>query len=239
MEPSIEPSSRSQILVVDDDGSIRRGICDYLGRHGYDVRAACGGPEMDQEIASGHVDLIVLDVMMPGEDGLAICRRLRPSRIPVLMLSALGETTDRVVGLEMGADDYLPKPFEPRELLARVRALLRRASEKETTGGPALLFAGWRLDLVRRELTDPNGAAVILTGGELALLRAFLDHPRHVLSRNQLMDLARGLDSEIYDRAVDLQVSRLRRKLEQGGGGDLIETVRGEGYRFTSPVRQS
>ena len=228
-----------RILVVDDDRSIADALCDYLGRHGFSVRSASGGAAMDAALVEAPADLIVLDLMMPGEDGLSICRRLRPGGPPVLMLSAMGETTDRVVGLEIGADDYLAKPFDPRELLARIRAVLRRGAEAEPPAGPVLAFAGWKLDLLARTLTDPESRLLTLTAGEMALLRAFAEHPRRVLSRNQLLDLARGPTAETYDRAVDLQVSRLRRRLEERGGGELIETVRGEGYRFTAPVRRS
>lgn len=228
-----------RILVVDDDASIRDALCDYLGRHGFEVRGADGGAAMDRALAAEDADLVVLDLMMPGEDGLSICRRLRPHGPAVLMLSAMGETTDRVVGLEIGADDYLAKPFEPRELLARVRAVLRRPAATEAASGSVLLFAGWRLDLVRRELRGPHGRPVALTGGEWALLRVFAEHPGRVLTRNQLLDLARGPEADSFDRAVDLQVSRLRRKLGERGGAELIETVRGEGYRLAASVRRA
>ena len=228
----------ARILVVDDDASIRDALCDYLGRHGYRTRGADGGAAMDRALAADGADLLVLDLMMPGEDGLSICRRLRPGGPPVLMLSAAGETTDRIVGLELGADDYLPKPFEPRELLARVRAVLRRRETTASESEPALLFAGWRWDRLSRGLSDPEGRPVVLTAGETALLRVFLERSGRVLSRGQLLELARGAEVESFDRAVDLQVSRLRRKLEAGGGAGLIETVRGEGYRFTPAVRR-
>jgi two-component system OmpR family response regulator len=228
-----------RILVVDDDASILDALCDYLGRHGFSVRGASGGAEMDRALAGAPADLVVLDLMMPGEDGLSICRRLRPDGPPVLMLSAMGETTDRIVGLEIGADDYLAKPFEPRELLARVRAILRRRSGPAgEPAGKALVFAGWRLDLFERSLTDPEGRAVALTSGETALLKVLAERPQRVLSRDQLLELVQGPDAEAFDRAVDLQISRLRRKLEPGGGAGLIETIRGEGYRFTAQVRR-
>lgn len=230
-------SDAVKLLVVDDDASIRQGLCDYLSGHGFAVGLAANGAEMDRAFGAGPIDLIVLDVMMPGEDGLSICRRLRSGGTPVLMLSALGETTDRIVGLEMGADDYLAKPFEPRELLARIRALLRRRENPHACGS-VRQFAGWRLDMATSRLTDPTGTNVILTSGEMALLRAFLERPRQVLSRNQLIDAARGINSDIYDRAIDLQVSRLRRKLAPGGGETLIETIRGEGYIFTVPAHR-
>ena len=163
-------------------------------------------------------DLIVLDVMMPGEDGLSICRRLTGEGPPIIMLSAMGEDTDRIVGLELGADDYLAKPCNPRELLARVRAVLRRRAKTARGDGPALSFAGWRLDLVRRELTVPTGVVVTLSSGEFSLLRAFVERPQRVLTRDQLLECARGADSDVFDRAIDVQISRLRKKLDDGGG---------------------
>jgi two-component system OmpR family response regulator len=202
---------------------------------------------MDEILADRRVDLIVLDLMMPGEDGLSVCRRLRASgKTPVVMLSAAGEETDRIVGLEVGADDYIPKPCSPRELLARIRAVLRRAEGQ--TDAPAAdrgerdlyEFAGWRLDMMRRELRSSDGVLVNLSSGEFALLRAFLEHPQRVLTRDQLLDYARGRDAFAYDRAVDVQVSRLRRKLESAtGGSDLIKTVRNEGYVFAAAVRRA
>ena len=228
--------SGRDILVVDDDASIRDALCDYLDQHGFRTRAAMDGAAMDAELARAPADLLILDLMMPGEDGLAICRRLGPARPPVLMLSALGDTNDRIVGLEVGADDYLAKPFEPRELLARVRAVLRRR-EPAAAARPVMRFGGWCFDPIERRVVDPAGDPLMLTSGELALLRAFLEHPRRILSRNQLLDLARGTDADSFDRAIDLQVSRLRRKLAARHPAELIETVRGEGYRFVLPVR--
>ena len=195
-----------------------------------DSAAAC---EREQDAA--RADLIVLDVMMPGEDGLSLCRRLAPGGTPILMLSALDAVTDRVVGLEVGAWDYLTKPFEPRELLARVRALLRRPSTDRPAGG--LSFAGWRLDVEERRLRDPAGRQMSLSEGDHALLAAFVQRPGRVLTRDALLDLARGLDVESYDRAVDIAVSRLRRKLAEADPTPLIETVRGVGYRFLPAVR--
>jgi len=234
----MEEPATGRIVVVDDDASIRDAVRDYLSRHGYRVRCADGGGALDRTLAAESADLVILDLMMPGEDGLSICRRLRPHGPAVLMLSAMGETTDRIVGLELGADDYLPKPFEPRELLARVRAVLRRAAEAGPAGGPVLLFAGWRMDLAARTLHSPEGRAIPLAGREWALLRSFVENPGRLLTRHQLLDLAGGPDTDSFDRAVDLQVSRLRRRLGESGGGALIETVRGEGYRFTAPVRR-
>jgi two-component system OmpR family response regulator len=179
--------------------------------------------------------------MLPDIDGLEVCRRVRStSDVPILMLTARGEPADRIVGLEIGADDYLPKPCNPRELLARVRAVLRRTEQRAPggTGVAGCEFAGWRLDLVRRELRSPHGVVVNLSSGEFGLLRAFVEHPQRVLTRDQLLELARGPASEAFDRAIDVQISRLRRKLDDGGGQDLIRTVRNEGYMFTPRVKR-
>ena len=235
LDTSVAPGQAgARILMVDDDPGIRDVVSDFLGRHGYQVVTAGDAAEMEQELERGPVDLIVLDVMLPGEDGLAICRRLAvaPSP-PIIMLSAMGEDTDRIVGLELGADDYLAKPCNPRELLARVRAVLRRAEQRGQ-------FAGWRLDLVRRELRSPQGVVVNLSSGEFSLLRAFVERPQRVLTRDQLLEFARGPDSDAFDRAIDVQISRLRRKLDDGGGGqDLIRTIRNEGYMFTAKVKRT
>jgi two-component system OmpR family response regulator len=234
----------ARILMVDDDPGIRDVVSDFLGRHGYKVETAADAAEMDRVLERGPVDLVVLDIMMPGEDGLAVCRRLTATENPppIIMLSAMGEDTDRIVGLELGADDYLAKPCNPRELLARVRAVLRR-SEQRTTGGAlgaGCEFAGWRLDLVRRELRSPAGVVVNLSSGEFSLLRAFVERPQRVLTRDQLLEFARGPDSDAFDRAIDVQISRLRRKLDDGGGGhDLIRTIRNEGYMFTAKVKRT
>ena len=221
------------ILLVDDDPEIRQLIGDFLCQHGFRVAAAGNGREMDEQIAARRPALVVLDLMLPGEDGLAICRRLSASGIPVIMLSALGEETDRVVGLELGADDYLPKPCSPRELLARIRAVLRRREGPEPSAGALYRFSGWSFDPRRRELNSPDGVAVALSSGEFRLLSAFLERPLRVLSRDQLLDFARGQSSDVYDRAIDVQVSRLRKKLADHGGADLIATVRSEGYMLS------
>ena len=240
MDDSVEHEARgARILMVDDDPGIRDVVSDFLTRHGYEVETAADATGMEKVLSHGPVDLIVLDVMLPGEDGLAICRRLaKPDGPAIIMLSAMGEETDRIVGLELGADDYLPKPCNPRELLARVRAVLRRRQEgRGGSVGAACEFAGWRLDLVRRELRSPQGVVVNLTSGEFSLLRAFVERPQRVLSRDLLLDLARGPDSDAYDRAIDVQISRLRRKLEDGAEGqDLIRTIRNEGYIFDARV---
>lgn len=236
--PGEEPGDL--ILLVDDDPEIRQLIGDFLVQHGFRVAKAANGAEMDREIGAERPALIVLDLMLPGEDGLAICRRLAAAGgIPVIMLSALGEETDRIVGLEIGADDYLAKPCSPRELLARVRAVLRRNDGAERSFGTVYRFAGWGFDPHRRELRSPSGVAVALSSGEFRLLAAFLERPLRVLTRDQLLDLARGSDSDTYDRAIDVQVSRLRKKLADHDGAELIVTVRSEGYMFAvRPVRR-
>ena len=245
MEQDMESEGRgARILMVDDDPGIRDVVSDFLVRHGYSVETAADAASMEKVLAQGPVDLIVLDVMLPGEDGLAICRRLsKPDGPAIIMLSAMGEETDRIVGLELGADDYLPKPCNPRELLARIRAVLRRRREPRSTDdgiGAGCEFSGWRLDLVRRELRTPEGVVVNLSSGEFSLLRVFVERPQRVLTRDQLLDFARGPDTEAYDRAIDVQISRLRKKLEDGAGGqELIRTIRNEGYLFTAKVTRT
>jgi len=234
----------ARVLMVDDDPGIRDVVSDFLRRHGFAVHTAGDGNEMEQVLARGPVDLVVLDIMLPGEDGLAICRRIAgPEGPAIIVLSAMGEETDRIVGLELGADDYLPKPCNPRELLARIRAVLRRRQEPRAAEGElgaGCAFAGWRLDLVRRELRSPQGVVVNLSSGEFSLLRAFVERPQRVLTRDRLLDLARGPDTEAYDRAIDVQISRLRKKLDDGSGGqELIRTIRNEGYVFTSKVTRA
>ncbi len=231
------------VLVVDDDREIRDLLARFLTKHGLRVTTAGNGAEMRAALADWRIDLVVLDIMMPGEDGLTLCRQLRAeSSLPVIMLTAMGEEVDRIVGLEMGADDYLSKPFNPRELLARIKAVLRRAGDAtaaaaETGAGTVLTFAGWNLDLDRRELKAPDGATASLSGGEFDLLAAFATHPQRVLSRDQLLDLARGRDAQPFDRSIDVQVSRLRRKIEPDAKRPtLIKTVRSGGYMFTPDV---
>jgi two-component system OmpR family response regulator len=234
----------ARVLMVDDDRGIRDVVSEFLRRHGFSVETAGDANEMEQALARNPADLIVLDIMLPGEDGLAICRRLAgPDGPAIIMLSAMGEETDRIVGLELGADDYLPKPCNPRELLARIRAVLRRRQEPRSSDlplGAGCAFAGWRLDLVRRELRSPQGVVVNLSSGEFSLLRAFVERPLRVLTRDRLLDLARGPDTEAYDRAIDVQISRLRKKLDDGvGGQELIRTIRNEGYVFTAKVTRA
>jgi two-component system, OmpR family, response regulator len=227
-----------EIIVVDDDPSVRDAAAEYLESHGYRVRTASNAAALDSALAERPAALVILDVMMPGEDGLSICRRLLPKGPPVLIVSALGGTIDRIVGLELGASDYLPKPFDPRELLARVRAVLRRRSG-ETDDRLIFAFDGWSFDPEAGRLYDPEEKPVELTAGEMLLLRAFVERPGLLLSRERLLELTKGPDPEPFDRAIDLAVSRLRRKLEAGGGRGMIETVRGIGYRFQPQVRRS
>lgn len=231
-------TSSVDIIVVDDDESVRDAAAEYLARHGFRVRTAADGAALDRALAEAPADLVILDLMMPGEDGLSICRRLAAEGPPVLMVSALGAITDRVVGLELGAADYLPKPFDPRELLARVRAVLRRRPPDAPDDKSIFQFEGWRFDPVAGRLGDPGGGEVTLTRGELTLLGVFVERPGILLARDHLLDLTRGPDAEPFDRAIDLAVSRLRRKLEPAGGAKMIETVRGIGYRFRPVVRR-
>lgn len=223
-----------RILVVDDDVDLRGLISDFLAANGLAVESAANAVEMDAAIARAAPDLVVLDLMMPGEDGLSIMRRLRRQGGPgVIMLSAMGEDTDRIIGLEVGADDYLPKPCNPRELLARVRAVLRRREGAGASGNPERRFGPWTLDLVNRELRRAGAGAAPLTDAEFRTLTAFLDRPQRVLSRDQLIESGKGIDSDVYDRAIDVTISRLRKKL---GPDDPIRTVRNEGYMFTLKV---
>ncbi len=230
------------ILVVDDDPEIRELLGEYLEKNGCKATVVADGKGMWAALARGKVDLIVLDVMLPGEDGLALCRKLRAhSDTPVIMLTARGEETDRVVGLEIGADDYLAKPFSARELLARIKSVLRRYRSLPRNLRPeevrAFVFAGWRLDTVSRHLVSPAEVVTSLSGAELRLLRVFLEHPNHVLSRDQLMMFLHGREAEPFDRSIDNQVSRLRHRLEDDPADpQIIKTVRGEGYVLAVPV---
>lgn len=227
------------LMVVDDHRDIRETLSRYLSDHGYRVSAAENGEVMKQKLRTAAVDLIVLDIMMPGEDGLSLCRHLRAtSDVPVILLTAVSEDTDRVIGLEMGADDYIVKPFNPRELLARIKAVLRRTAQlppgKNELDSELITFGDWTLLTGARELLDCEGVSVALSTGEFRLLSAFLNHPGLVLSRDQLLDLTRGRDAQVYDRSIDNQVSRLRRKLESDPTNPvLIKTVWGGGYQFT------
>lgn len=239
----------AHILVVDDDAEVRQLIARFLRDNGYRTSSARDGREMREMLAgmgtaTGPVDLVVLDLMLPGVSGLDLCRDLRTtSTVPIIMLTAKGEETDRVVGLELGADDYIAKPFSPRELLARIRAVLRRAEAKTPANQPAagrlVAFAGYSLDARRREVTSPDGVVIDLSGGEYDLLLAFIEHPNRVLSRDHLLELSRNRSAEPFDRSIDVQVSRLRRKLETGDSSPtLIKTVRGAGYIFVPTVKR-
>lgn len=229
------------ILVVDDDPEIRRLVVQFLTREGLRVEEAADAVEMDKVLERSRPDLIVLDLMMPGEDGLSICRRLRARDGPaILMLTAKSDEIDRVVGLEMGADDYLVKPFGTRELLARIRAVLRRSQERPWGQGPTRRYAFDRfvIDLDARQLTHDSGRDVGLTSGEFDLMACFVLNPRRVLSRDRILESLRGRGAEPYDRTVDMLVSRLRRKLGTAGAeAELVGTVRNGGYLFTAVVR--
>jgi len=235
--------AQNHILVVDDEQEIRELLARYLHQHGYQCSLAADGAAMERVLARSEIDLIVLDLMLPGEDGLALCRKLRGhSNLPVIMLTAMGDETDRIIGLEMGADDYIAKPFSPRELLARIKAVIRRANALPERHGVRatpnrLRFDQWLLDSNKRELIDAQGVTLSLSTAEFDLLSAFVEHPQRVLSRDQLLDLARGRDSQLFDRSIDTLVSRLRRKLERDPKKpQLIKTVWGGGYMFTSDI---
>jgi len=245
-----------RVAVVEDDHEIRQLVVDYLTRDGFDVAGYPNGRAFDENMATFQPDVVVLDLMMPGEDGLSICRRISPT-VPVLVLSAKGEELDRIIGLEVGADDYLPKPFNPRELVARIRAVLRRRDRAPAGSAPAvnvvseaqdgeqlgsdreiLVFDGWTLDVEGRRLSDTSRADVPLSSGEFALLTEFARRPHRVLSRDLLLDWTRGDASDAFDRAIDVQLSRLRKKLADRGGKGLIKTIRGDGYLFSADVRR-
>lgn len=232
------------ILVVDDDPEIRRLVGNYLEKNGYRVSMVGDGRGFHEALRRQKLDLVILDLNLPGEDGLSLCRSLRAvSNMPVVILSARGEETDRILGLEMGADDYLPKPFSTRELLARVRSVLRRSktledhlpdADREVT----LRFGSWVFEVATRKLRSNRGEAVALSGGEFAMLLAFLNNPNRVLSRDELLDLTRGRDSEVFDRTIDMQISRLRKQLgDDPQRPEYIKTVRNNGYIFCAPVK--
>lgn len=233
------------ILVVDDDHGIRTGVVDYLRKNGLRATAAVDGRDMWAQLEASAFDLIVLDIMMPGDDGLVLCRNLRSGKhkaLPILLLTARDDETDRIIGLEMGADDYLVKPFSPRELLARIKAVIRRTrmlppNLRITETSDTISFGRWRLDTAARHLLDENGTIVSLSGAEFRLLRVFLDHPQRVLSRDQLLNLTQGRDAELFDRSIDLLVSRLRQRLlDDSRDQSYIKTVRSEGYVFSMPI---
>ncbi|MFC3581430.1 response regulator [Sphingomonas hylomeconis] len=236
MNSPLPDQDRTILLVVDDDHTIRNLLAQSLSVHGYDVKTAASAQEMDVVLAHHKVALVLLDVMMPGEDGVSACRRLsRQGGPPIVMLSALGDEPDRILGLEIGASHYLAKPCSPREILATVRAALRARSMVEQIDARSFSFLGWRVDFTAHELVDGDGTLVDLTDGEFAVLRAFVERPRRVLARDALLEAARGPDTEAFDRAIDVQVSRLRRKL-RSRGDEIIRTIRNEGYFFVPRV---
>lgn len=234
----------TRVLVVDDEAALREPLADYLVRQGFVAAQAASAAEARARLAAEAYDIVLLDIMMPGEDGLSLCRHLIEARgLPVIFLTARGEATDRIVGLEIGADDYVVKPFDPRELVARIRSVLRRASRTaEPNADPDQFhytFEGWRLDPLRRRLTDSEGAVVAISSAEFRLLVAFLDHPRQVLDRDRLLDMVQGREAHLFDRAVDNQISRLRRKIERDSRNpELIQTVWGGGYMLAAEVRK-
>ncbi|TCR64609.1 response regulator [Bosea sp. BK604] len=236
------------ILIVDDDREIRELVSGYLKKNGLRVSIAADGRQMRSFLETNSVDLIVLDVMMPGDDGLVLCRELRVGKhkaTPILMLTARSDETDRIIGLEMGADDYLTKPFAARELLARIKAILRRTrmlppNLQVSEAGQLLSFGAWQLDTTGRHLLDSDGTTVALSGAEYRLLRVFVDHPQRVLNRDQLLNLTQGREAELFDRSIDLLVSRLRQRLRDDAREPAyIKTVRSEGYVFSMPVEIS
>lgn len=235
-------STTEHILVVDDDPEIRGLLKAYLEKNGFRVSAVADGKAMWQTLDRGRIDLVILDIMLPGDDGLVLCRDLRArSELPIIMLTARDEDMDRIVGLEMGADDYLPKPFNPRELLARIKVVLRRtrsiADSQASRDASRIRFAGWTLDLTARHLVGSDGVVVPLSGGEYRLLRTLLEHPNRVLNRDQILDISRGKEWEPFDRSIDVQISRLRRRLrDDSKDPSIIKTVRGEGYVLSAKV---
>lgn len=240
----METERATTILLVDDEPTLREPLAEYLTAQGFAVSEAESAAAARSHISDQCPDLVLLDIMMPGEDGLSLSRHLVETRkIPVIFLTARGEPTDRIIGLELGADDYVVKPFEPRELVARIRTVLRRVARDP--GNDAQMedwhyqFEGWRLDPLKRKLTDAEGVTVPISTAEFRLLRAFLDHPRKVLDRDLLLDMVQGRTAHLFDRAVDNQVSRLRRKVESDTRSpQFIQTVRGGGYRFAASVKR-
>jgi two-component system, OmpR family, response regulator len=236
-------SPMPHLLIVDDDADILSLLTNFFKKHSHTVTVAADGAAMFAALEKHAVNLVILDVMLKREDGFSLCQRLRAtSRVPIIMLTAVSDHTDRTVGLELGADDYVTKPFDPRELLARVKAVLRRTGATIAAAAPSdmrpmMCFGDWRLDVARRELRSSDDTLVLLSGGEFDLLLAFAEHPQRVLTRDQLLDLARGPTHEAYDRSIDTLVSRLRRKLEADPKApSLIRTVRNGGYLFEAKV---
>ncbi|MFM5950917.1 MAG: response regulator [Novosphingobium sp.] len=238
----MDQSAATRLLLVDDERTLREPLAEYLARQGFVVDQAASAAEARTRVRDEPPDLVLLDIMMPGEDGLSLCRHLAESQaIPTILLTARTEATDRIVGLEIGADDYVTKPFEPRELVARIRSVLRRASKgaQPPLEEEDFLFDGWRLDPLKRKLTDPEGAVVAISSVEFRLLLAFVEHPRQVLDRDRLLDMVQGREAHLFDRAVDNQVSRLRRKIEvDSRNPTLIQTVWGGGYMLAADVRR-
>jgi len=236
------PAPSPHILIVEDDRDIRDLVTRFLKQNGYRVTAVAEGRAMHKALADGRFDLVILDLMLPGEDGLTLCRDLRARQtLPVIMVTAKGEETDRIVGLEVGADDYIAKPFNPRELLARIRAVLRRFTSNpgttQTRPGKVYRFDRWTIDVDRRAVSDRDGTSADLTAGEFDLLLALVERPNRLLSREQLAELSGGRNGAAFDRAVDAQICRLRRKIEPGGGTPkLIKTIRAGGYMLAAPV---
>jgi two-component system OmpR family response regulator len=232
---------RAHVLVVDDDDDIRASLARYLQTHGLKVSVARNAAELDRVMCTAHVDLLVLDIMLPGEDGLSICKRVQEAKqIPTVFLTALGEDIDRIVGLELGADDYVVKPFNPRELLARIKSVLRRSQmlpRRQRRANGLVRFDRWRFDLSRKEIIGPDGLAVRLSSGEHLLLVTLIEHAGVALSRDQLLDLTKGRDSQLFDRSIDNVVSRLRKKLESDPKQpQIIQTQWGAGYVFVADL---
>ena len=238
----MDQAATTRLLLVDDEAALREPLAEYLSRQGFSVVEAASAAQARNLLKTELPDLVLLDIMMPGEDGLSLCRHLAEAHaIPTILLTAKGEATDRIVGLEIGADDYVVKPFEPRELVARIRSVLRRSAKGAVPVADDELFEfeGWQLDPLRRRLSDPDGVMVSISSGEFRLLLAFLEHPRQVLDRDRLLDMVQGREAHLFDRAVDNQVSRLRRKIEADNRNPvLIQTVWGGGYMLAADVRR-
>ena len=238
----MDQATPTRLLLVDDEAALREPLAEYLARQGFNVMQVASAAEARSVLKTDLPELVLLDIMMPGEDGLSLCRHLAEAHaIPTILLTARGEAMDRIVGLEIGADDYVIKPFEPRELVARIRSVLRRAAKGTPlpSEDEQFEFEGWRLDPLKRRLIDPQGALVSISSAEFRLLLAFLEHPRQVLDRDRLLDMVQGREAHLFDRAVDNQVSRLRRKVEADHRAPtLIQTVWGGGYMLAADVRR-
>ena len=238
----MDQAAITRLLLVDDEAALREPLAEYLSRQGFSVTEAASAAQARSLLKDELPDLVLLDIMMPGEDGLSLCRHLAEAHaIPTILLTAKGEPTDRIVGLEIGADDYVVKPFEPRELVARIRSVLRRSAKSASPVADDELFEfeGWQLDPLKRRLSDPEGVMVSISSAEFRLLLAFLEHPRQVLDRDRLLDMVQGREAHLFDRAVDNQVSRLRRKIEADNRNPvLIQTVWGGGYMLAADVQR-